>query len=122
MTIGGLIQRERTIQGYSLQELADISGVSKTYIHQIERGDRKGTGAIHKLLPALLLPPDYGYYLIGRWPPDIVAMQIEPGLIQRMTSLLREHYVQQEDASVHGTEDEGTGGDNHRPLQGTRRG
>lgn len=38
MNLGGLIAHERTVKGYTQMKLAEMSGVSRSYICDIENG------------------------------------------------------------------------------------
>lgn len=54
-SFGSLVKHLRQKAGYTLQEVQDISGISASYIHRIEKGERKAPSfkIIEKLADAL---------------------------------------------------------------------
>lgn len=58
MNIGETIKDIRKRKGLSQQELATQSGISQTYLSQIEKGDRQSPTieVLHKISEALKLP------------------------------------------------------------------
>lgn len=58
MKIGETIKDIRKRKGLSQQELATISGISQTYLSQLEKGDRQSPtiDVLHKISEALELP------------------------------------------------------------------
>lgn len=68
----GLIKRRREMLGWSLQELANKVGVSKSYLSRIESGDRSLTEGQAKLLALMLgAPADLLLLESGRLPADV---------------------------------------------------
>lgn len=68
----GLIKRRREMLGWSLQELAEKVGVSKSYLSRIESGDRSLTEGQAKLLASVLgAPADLLLLESGRLPADV---------------------------------------------------
>lgn len=58
MTIGEFLRRERKLRKMSLNDLSKMSGLSVTYMSDIERGNANGFEAIQKMLEALGLTMD----------------------------------------------------------------
>ncbi len=57
-TLGTNLRRERTAKGLSQEELADRSGLHRTYVGAVERGEKNiSTKNIARLSKALGIPP-----------------------------------------------------------------
>ncbi|AIE61740.1 helix-turn-helix domain-containing protein [Bacillus methanolicus] len=54
---GQTLKKIRTKKGFSQEDLADLSGLHRTYISEVERGDRNiSLINIHKICAALNIP------------------------------------------------------------------
>lgn len=72
-TFSQYLRAARAKRGLSLRELSERSGVSVTYIHQIEHGNRHvpSDKTLHGLCTALRLDYDYCCFLAGQYPDDL---------------------------------------------------
>lgn len=86
--LGARITAGRTAKGMSVAQLAELSGVSKAYMHQIENGECKRPSAQVMFDIASVLGTSVGY-LLGRTPNGS-----EPGRV-RVPASLREFAEQQ---------------------------
>lgn len=54
---GATLKKIRTKKGLSQEELADLAGLHRTYISEVERGDRNiSLVNVHKICTALNIP------------------------------------------------------------------
>lgn len=69
---GGLIKRRREMMGFSLQDLAKLVGLSKSYLSRVENGERALTDEQARSLgEALGAPPELLSLESGRLPADV---------------------------------------------------
>lgn len=88
--LGERITAARTAKGVSVAQLAELAGVSKAYMHQIENGECKRPSAQVMFDIANVLGTSVGY-LLGRTPDTP-----EPGKVRIPVSLRRFAESQQE--------------------------
>ena len=79
-TFGSYVRQKRDEYMMSGGTLAERMGISRSYLCDIEKDRRKpaSDSLINKLSAALCVNPEYLFYLAGRIPPDIVALECEP--------------------------------------------
>ncbi len=80
-TIGKRVRERRAALKWTQQELADTTGIGRSYIASIETGQQANitVATINKLAVALNCTPQY---LTGDTPDETAAQEIEPALSQ----------------------------------------
>lgn len=89
MTLGPYIKRKRKEQQMTMTKLAQVCGVSLAFLHDLEKDRRQTQRLIPILATTLHLDADYLYYLTGRVPVDIHAMDLPETHIREACRLLR---------------------------------
>lgn len=90
MTLGPYIKRKRKEQQMTMTKLAQVCGVSLAFLHDLEKDRRQTQRLIPILATTLHLDADYLYYLAGRVPPDIQALDVPEVFIRETYRMLRQ--------------------------------
>ena len=88
---GGLLREKRLVKGYSLRKFAELTGVSPTYVSQVEQGKVKyapAAACVRRMANVLGEDPDELIALAGRVPETLPEVfEQEPRM---MATFLRE--------------------------------
>jgi transcriptional regulator with XRE-family HTH domain len=88
---GDFLRQQRSLAKMSLRHLAKLSGVSDSYLSQVERGlYRPSAEVLHALADALNLPPATVYERYGMFDEDQAPPQVDVEEAIRLDPRLRE--------------------------------
>ena len=98
--LGRRVRQQRTMCGYTQEELAEKSGISCSFVGHIERGEKKfSIGTLVALCNAMKISPNY--LLQDSLDQQVLNDSVDVGqknkaLFDDMMNLLREHHIRED--------------------------
>ena len=90
MSFGYVIRKRRKEMGLTQCHVANRTGISNVYVHDIEYGNRGPSAAVTERLARVLgFERDYLDYLCGRWPADVVGLDFDEDRIALLMNQMR---------------------------------